>query len=88
MLESMCKFFFGKITLTPPMFGETRFVTPYFQLFSTNDTPVQNSQNNSHSAPKMEWSVIYFGVEYQLFWSKCQLVWEFWSGVSFVENKV
>ena len=59
------------------MFGETRLVT----LFSTNDTPLQIFQNNSHSAPKIELSVNYFGV-------KCQLFWKFWNGVSFIKNKM
>ena len=45
------------------MFGETRLAV----LFSTNDTLLQNFQNNSHSIPKIEWSVNYFGTEYQLF---------------------
>jgi hypothetical protein len=41
-----------------------------------NFAKLQNSQNNSHSAPKMEWSVNYSGVECQLFWSKISIILE------------
>ena len=40
----------------------------------TNDTPLQNSKSSSHSTPKMEWSVNYFRVQCQLFWSEVLII--------------
>ena len=45
------------------MFGETRFFTPYFQQMTFHS----KIRKIFHSVPKMNWSVNYFGVEYELF---------------------
>jgi hypothetical protein len=50
------------------MFGETRLATLYFQQMTLHS----KVSKIIHSAPKIELSVNYFGVKYQLFW-------KFWS---------
>jgi hypothetical protein len=54
------------------MFGETRLATPYFQqMILRSKIP---KIYNSRFASKMKWSVNYFGVECQLFWSEVSII--------------
>jgi hypothetical protein len=56
-----------------------------FYLISTNNTSLQNSQNNSHTALKIDLSDNYFGVEYELFWSIVNYFDHFGSRVFFLK---
>ena len=53
------------------MFGKTWLVTPYFQQMTLRS---KIPENISHLAPKMDLSVNYFGVEYELVWSGVSII--------------
>ena len=67
--------------MTPAIFCEIRFVASYFQqmILHSKIFEIIDTNNSLYSI---------FGVECELDGVECELFWEFWNEVSFVENKM